>query len=187
MSIGRFAATLLFLSNLVVTGILIYMVSMVSSFSAEHRHLAIQVSAARQDISTMTKYLESPVHRERIENNRNKWIKELLQTLRNCSSCDVVRVNDEDKSEERFDAAIPIGMGIWSEIFSFFLLSGGIILLFNMAYSEYLEFLKMKNEERREDRFRNKNQISVSAAEFFGYRSMQFSSGVLNVQYPTAM
>ncbi len=166
MSIGCFA-TILFLLNLVMTGILIHMLALISSFSVEHRHLAVQVSAVRHDVSTITKYFESPTHRKRIQNDRVNLIEEMLQNLRNCS-CHAVRVNDEDIAEN--DNAIPIGMGILSEIFSFCLLSGGFLLLFKLAYSEYLEFLKMKNEEKREDGFRKKNQISVSVAEFFEYR-----------------
>jgi hypothetical protein len=85
---------------------------------------------------------------------------------KNCS-CHNIHFSHEQK-QDNTDATACNGTDMMSEIISFCLLSGGLILLFKLFYSEYTAYANMTSEGKDLDN--DINRISVSIGEFLQYR-----------------
>jgi hypothetical protein len=153
------------LSNLVVVGALIQIYLLLSKFYLDHSYSMSQLLAASQDLSSRIKLLESPTQGKKLEIHRTVWIEELLESLikKNCScnNFNLQHEQDQEVGSERAD--------IMSEVISFCLLSGGLVILLNLFYSEYIKFVDMTSEGKKMDPD-DQNRISVSIGEFFQYR-----------------
>ncbi len=120
--------------------------------------------AASKEISSSIKQFES---RERTGANQNKRIEELFQSLLKTNfSWDKFDSNEIHRDE----AAIVIDQAdTMSEVVSFCLLCGGLILLFKSAYAEYVAYVNMMNDGKGQG-YDDKSRISVSMRDFFHYR-----------------
>jgi hypothetical protein len=144
-------------------GTLFQLFLLLSILRSDQSFLMSQLLAENQDLSSGIKYFDS---RNTRESHRNRWTEDLLQTmLKNNCSCnkfDMPHEKDQDTSANVNQADTT------SEVISFLLLSGGLTLLFKLAYSEYFAYINMSNEVKKE--CDEKSRISVSIGEYFQYR-----------------
>jgi hypothetical protein len=155
------------LSNFVVMGTLFQFSFLLSRFKSDQSYLISQLLAVDEDLSGIN-YFD---YRNRTETRREKWTEELLQSLLkiNCSC------NNFGSSHEKNQdgVAIPKQADTMSEVISFCLMSGGLVLLFKLAFSEYIAYKNMMSEGKKGGHEDN-NLISVSIEEFFQYRFFKF-------------
>ncbi len=155
------------LSNLVVMGTLFQLSLLLSKLKSDQNYLISKLLAVDQNLSAGVNYFDSTVHSKKTEADRSPLNKGLLQSLLKLDrSCINFGLPYEKDPDEAVTADQP---DILSEVFSFCLLSGGLILLFKLVYSEYVAYLDMTKEVEKEGLV-DKNRISVTIGEFFQYR-----------------
>ena len=151
---------LLSLSNAGVVVAICYGLWISSIFSSEHKILVIEIAKAREDLAKTMMFFESPFHVENTERTRKLWVEELSKAV----AKDRCNINFHDTRTGNIQDS-----GILSQLFCFCVMSGGIIFLAKILYSEFCAFKAMKKEEIQASRGKDSHMISV--AEFIQYRS----------------
>ena len=174
-------AVLLALTNIIIFACILWALHQISRHSKEQKEIYLQILNSQKALSERLKGLEASNNRTSA-NDKEKGVLKILSNFFGSKSA-THNSGDHDQeligilqhlADKNQTCLAPISHGSdegqsISNLFSFVLLAAGFTFLFRLAYSEYIAFQCMKDDEEVE-RVNGRRHHSVSIGEFMKYR-----------------
>jgi hypothetical protein len=172
---------LIAISNILIFVCLLLGIYSVAIHDVEQKRMLENLFESHQALSEKLNDIQSSSHRTNIVERDRGILKRLFRIFGSKASAQTSGDNDRELmsilqilAEKNHTCTLPHPFSLkeeqWiSECLSFVLLAAGFTVLFRMAYSEYVAFQHMKDDEEVE-RVNGKRQHAVTIGEFIKYR-----------------